>query len=67
MPTLAAAAGLRWGPHAQRLGVGVSLLDPQRKPTLAEQIGFERMDGRLSCPSPLFEKLWMAGGAAGGG
>ena len=67
MPTLAAAAGLRWGPRAQRLGVGVSLLDPQRKPTLAEQIGFERMDGRLSCPSPLFEKLWMAGGAAGGG
>jgi phosphoglycerol transferase len=62
MPTLAAAAGLRWGPHAPRLGVGVSLLDGS--PTLAERVGFERLDGQLSCPSPLFERLWM-GGAPG--
>jgi phosphoglycerol transferase len=59
MPTLADAAGLRWGPHAHRLGVGVSLLHPQGAATLAERMGFERMDGVLSCPSPLFERLWM--------
>ena len=64
MPTLAEAAGLRWGPHPHRLGVGVSLLDARQAPTLAETMGFERMDGALSCPSPLFERLWMSGRAA---
>lgn len=61
MPTLAEAAGLQWGPHAHRLGVGVSLLHPQAGPTLAERMGFERLDGALSCPSPVFERLWMGG------
>lgn len=61
MPTLAEAAGLRWAPHPQRMGVGVSLLHPQGAATLAETMGFERMDGALSCPSPVFERLWMAG------
>jgi hypothetical protein len=60
MPTLADAAGLRWGPHPHRLGVGVSLLLPGGAATLAEKLGFERMDGALSCPSPLFERMWMS-------
>lgn len=59
MPTLAEAAGLRWGPTPHRLGVGVSLLHPQGAATLAEKMGFERMDGALSCRSPVFERLWM--------
>ena len=59
MPTLAEAAGLRWGPHPHRLGVGVSLLHPHGAATLAEKMGFETLDGALSCPSPVFERLWL--------
>jgi len=59
MPTLAEAAGLRWGPQPHRLGVGVSLLHPTGAATLAEKMGFERMDGALSCRSGVFERLWM--------
>jgi hypothetical protein len=60
MPTLAEAAGLRWGPQPHRLGVGVSLLHPTGAATLAEKMGFERMDGALSCRSGVFERLWMS-------
>lgn len=58
MPTLADALGLRWQPSSGRLGLGVSLLAPQAPATWAERLGFEDMDSRLSCPSPLFSRLW---------
>jgi hypothetical protein len=65
MPTLAEAAGLRWTPQAHRLGLGVSLLAPQAPPTLLERSGRELLDARLSCPSPLFQRLWRTTGATG--
>ena len=58
LPTLAEAAGLRWQPHAHRLGLGVSLLAPDAGGTLLEQQGAVRLERRLACPSPLFQQLW---------
>lgn len=59
MPTLAEAIGLQWTPSAHHLGLGTSLLDPALSATLAERDGFERLDARLACESPLFERLWL--------
>ncbi len=58
MPTLAEAAGLQWTPATHRLGLGSSLLAPLPVPTLVETHGFERANGHMSCPSPLFQRLW---------
>lgn len=65
MPTLAEAAGLRWTPQTHRLGLGVSLLAQQAPRTLLERSGREVLDARLSCPSPLFQRLWRTAGARG--
>jgi phosphoglycerol transferase len=59
LPTLAEAIGLRWAPQAHRLGLGVSLLAEQKLATLIESEGMSRVDGRLSCRSPLFQRLWL--------
>jgi len=59
LPTLAEAIGLRWQPQAHHLGLGVSLLAEPRQPTLAESEGMARVNGRLSCRSPLFQRMWM--------
>lgn len=61
LPTLAEAIGLRWAPHAHRLGLGVSLLAEAQPATLVEREGLARVDGRLSCRSPLFQRLWLGG------
>ncbi|WP_394513701.1 sulfatase-like hydrolase/transferase [Roseateles sp. DXS20W] len=58
LPTLAEAIGLRWAPQ-HRLGLGVSLLAEDRSPTLIEREGLAHVDGRLSCRSPLFQRLWL--------
>ena len=60
MPTLAEAVGLSWQPQAHRLGLGVSLLAREQPPTLLESQGRAELDARLSCPSPLFQRLWLA-------
>lgn len=57
-PTLAQLLGLRWGPDADRLGLGVSLVAPQPRTTLMEEHGLERLNARFACPSPLFARLW---------
>ncbi|WP_457418757.1 sulfatase-like hydrolase/transferase [Roseateles sp. P5_E7] len=59
LPTLAEAIGLRWAPQAHRLGLGVSLLAEDRPATLIESEGMAHVDGRLSCRSPLFQRLWL--------
>jgi len=59
LPTLAEAIGLRWAPQGHRLGLGVSLLAEGRPATLIEREGIARVDGRLSCRSPLFQRLWL--------
>ena len=59
LPTLAEAIGLRWAPQPHRLGLGVSLLAETKPPTLAERDGVAAVNGRLSCRSPLFQRLWM--------
>lgn len=58
LPTLAEAIGLRWANHPHRLGLGVSLLAGPGEPTLAERDGMATVNGRLSCRSPLFQRLW---------
>jgi phosphoglycerol transferase len=58
MPTLAEAVGLRWRGEPHRLGLGVSLLAEPRQATLVEQVGLATLNGRLSCRSPLFQRLW---------
>lgn len=58
LPTLAEAVGLRWRTAPHRLGLGVSLLAEPRQATLVEQEGLPTLDGRLSCRSPLFQRLW---------
>lgn len=58
LPTLAEAIGLRWTGAPHRLGLGVSLLASPGLPTLAEREGMGRLDARLSCRSPLFQRLW---------
>ncbi|HEY0953138.1 MAG TPA: sulfatase-like hydrolase/transferase [Roseateles sp.] len=59
LPTLAEALGLRWSPQPHRLGLGRSLLASERQATLAERDGMAVVNGRLSCRSPLFQRLWM--------
>lgn len=59
MPTLAEAVGLRWSREPHRLGLGVSLLASPGPATLAEQAGMATLDARLSCRSPLFQRLWL--------
>ncbi|MDM4766119.1 sulfatase-like hydrolase/transferase [Pelomonas sp. SE-A7] len=59
LPTLVEALGLSWQPSSHRLGLGVSLLASEAPPTLLEQQGYERTNARLSCPSPLFHRLWV--------
>lgn len=59
LPTLAEAIGLRWAREPHRLGLGVSLLAQPAQPTLAERDGLATVNGRLSCRSPLFQRLWM--------
>lgn len=59
LPTLAEAIGLRWAQQPHRLGLGVSLLAGAGQPTLAERDGMAVVNGRLSCRSPLFQRLWM--------
>lgn len=59
LPTLAEALGLRWAPQAHRLGLGVSLLADQPEPTLTEWLGLGTVNGRLSCRSPLYQRLWL--------
>ena len=58
LPTLAEAVGLRWQAAPHRLGLGVSLLAEPRQATLVEQEGLPTLNGRLSCRSPLFQRLW---------
>lgn len=58
MPTLAEAVGLRWGREPHRLGLGVSLLAGPQSPTLVEREGLATLNGRLSCRSPRFQRLW---------
>jgi phosphoglycerol transferase len=58
LPTLAEAVGLQWRTAPHRLGLGVSLLAEPRQATLVEQEGLPTLDGRLSCRSPLFQRLW---------
>ena len=58
LPTLAEAIGLRWSPQAHRLGLGVSLLADPAQATLVERDGMPVVNGRLSCHSPLFQRLW---------
>ncbi|MBH9552027.1 LTA synthase family protein [Inhella gelatinilytica] len=61
LPTLVQALGLTWGADAYRLGMGVSLLQPDRaQPTLLEREGLDRMNRQLVCPSPRFMELWFA-------
>jgi phosphoglycerol transferase len=59
LPTLAEAIGLSWAPQAHRLGLGVSLLAGEQPATLVEHDGMEQVNGRLSCRSSLFQRLWM--------
>ncbi|MBL8279385.1 MAG: sulfatase-like hydrolase/transferase [Pelomonas sp.] len=59
LPTLAEAIGLRWTAPEHRLGLGVSLLGGTGPRTLAEQVGMRTLDARLSCRSPLFQRLWL--------
>jgi phosphoglycerol transferase len=59
LPTLAEAIGLRWSSQPHRLGLGVSLLAGREQATLAERDGMAVVNGRLSCRSPLFQRLWM--------
>jgi phosphoglycerol transferase len=59
LPTLAQAIGLSWAPQGHRLGLGVSLLAGGRPATLIERDGMAHVDGRLSCRSPLFQRLWL--------
>lgn len=59
LPTLAEAIGLRWAPQGHRLGLGVSLLAEEKPATLIETEGMAHVDGRLSCRSPLFQRLWL--------
>jgi len=59
LPTLAEAVGLRWSSQPHRLGLGVSLLADRPEATLAERDGMAVVNGRLSCRSPLFQRLWM--------
>ena len=60
LPTMAEAIGLSWAPQAHRLGLGVSLLAQPAPPTLMEQVGLRTLDGRLSCRSPLYQRLWVS-------
>lgn len=59
LPTLAEAIGLRWSSQPHRLGLGVSLLAGPGQSTLTEREGMAVVNGRLSCRSPLFQRLWM--------
>lgn len=59
LPTLAEAIGWRWQREPHRLGLGVSLLAEPAPATLAEQAGMVMLNARLSCRSPLFQRLWM--------
>ena len=59
LPTLAEAIGLRWSSQPHRLGLGTSLLAGPGHATLAERDGMAVVNGRLSCRSPLFQRLWM--------
>lgn len=59
LPTLAEAIGLSWEPAAHQLGLGRSLLTTPAQPTLAERDGLALMNGRLSCRSPRFQRLWL--------
>lgn len=59
LPTLAEAIGLRWSSQPHRLGLGTSLLAGPGQATLAERDGMAVVNGRLSCRSPLFQRLWM--------
>ncbi|PZP32448.1 MAG: hypothetical protein DI603_10490 [Roseateles depolymerans] len=59
LPTLAEAIGLSWSPQPHRLGLGVSLLAQPAQPTLMERVGLRTLDGRLSCRSPLYQRLWL--------
>lgn len=59
LPTLAEAMGLSWAPQTHRLGLGHSLLAAERQHTLVERDGMAVVNGRLSCRSPLFQRLWM--------
>ena len=59
LPTLAEAIGWRWQREPHRLGLGVSLLAQPASATLAEQDGMATLNARLSCRSPLFQRLWM--------
>jgi phosphoglycerol transferase len=61
LPTLAEAIGLSWQPAAHQLGLGRSLLATPAQPTLAERDGLALMNGRLSCRSPRFQRLWLRG------
>jgi hypothetical protein len=38
----------------------VSLLAQPAPPTLMEQVGLRTLDGRLSCRSPLYQRLWVS-------
>lgn len=58
LPTLAEAIGWRWRREPHRLGLGVSLLAEPAASTLAEQDGMAMLNARLSCRSPLFQRLW---------
>lgn len=58
--TLLDAMGLRWSPASHRLGLGVSLLAPEAPATLLEREGVAASNRRLSCPSPLFHRLWFS-------
>lgn len=60
LPTLAEAIGWRWSAQPHRLGLGVSLLAEPAAATLAEREGLGTLDARLSCRSPLFQRLWMS-------
>jgi hypothetical protein len=59
LPTLAEAIGLNWAPQVHRLGLGISLLAEEQPHTLVERDGMELVNGRLSCRSPLFQRLWL--------
>lgn len=59
LPTLAEAIGLSWSPQPHRLGLGVSLIAQPAQPTLLERVGLRTLNGRLSCHSPLYQRLWV--------
>lgn len=58
LPTLAAAIGLTWSPHPDRLGLGTSLFSSAGSATLLEREGVQTLNAGLACTSPLFNRLW---------